>query len=121
MEQYERELLISRITTGYLRHSFTPNLVLYVKSPSQSILYDAQSLYIDTYYDGLDNELLSDEEVFQFLCQQGLWDKTRQNQLDKILPDHIEYWKVKLYEAALKANERQRIRKYLEVARQELN
>jgi hypothetical protein len=79
----------------------------------------AQEKYIEAYTEAQELELLEDLDMYELLCGLNLWSAEKEEQLEKVLPGHIEYWKIELYNAVLKSNTRETIRKYLSVAKKE--
>lgn len=118
MDFYNREFFIYRIMCGYINITLK-NKCYTIYSPDDQIRYEAQDIYKRVYEDALDRGLLTIDDICDTLIEVGLWSEKQENELEKILPNHIEYWKVELYKAYLKSNTKEKIRKYLEVAKKE--
>ena len=118
MELYKREFLISRIIAGYVPITLDNKRFL-VHHPNTDITLEANELYIKAYEQAIEEELLDDADILTLLIATGLWSDDKENELEKILPEHIEYWKVELYNSILKSNTRATVRKYLIVAKDE--
>lgn len=118
MELYEREFLIYRIRAGYTICNINNNK-LFVYSPDPHLLYLAQEIYIDTYRRAKDHEIFEDDDVFKLLVSLNIWSDQKENELNDVLPKHIDYWKVELYNAFFKSNKRKTIRQYLARAKEE--
>jgi hypothetical protein len=118
MELYKREFFISRIRSGYIPVKLNNKRFL-VYHPSNDILLEAQELYIEAHDLAIEEELFDDDDILTFLIAAGLWSDTKETELEKTLPEHIEYWKIELYNNVLKSNTQATIRKYLTVAKEE--
>jgi hypothetical protein len=79
----------------------------------------ANEIYIEEYERGLEAELLDDDDIYHLLVLNNLWTESKEKELEKIVPGHIEHWKIELYQNILKSNTRITIRKYLEAAKTE--
>ncbi len=118
MELYKREFLISRIIAGYIPIKLDDRKFL-VYHPNNDVALEAQELYIEAYDRAIEEELLDDNDVKTLLTAIGIWSEEKENELEDIIPKHIEYWKIELYNNILKSNTRETIRKYLSVAKTE--
>jgi hypothetical protein len=107
---HQKELLISRIKAGFIKCG-----EIYIKKPSLEIEYEANELMMEA----IDKGGVTDEEMGDYLISEGLWSEEEEKQLNKILPDHIDYWKQKIYESLVRTNEQKKCRKYLQKAREE--
>lgn len=114
MEFYKREYFINRIVAGYVKYK---DLRIY--HPDEELAYEASEVYKDAYEKAVDNGVYNDNDVKNLLIKAGKWSEEKELQLNKIVPDHIEYWKVELYNTYLKSGQREKIRKYLMAAKQE--
>lgn len=119
MEQFERELLISRIRSGFLKFRDKEN-VIYIYQPSLDVEYEANEIYVDIYNMALIENALTDSDAYKTLVDLGLWSDTKQNELDKIVPGHIEYWKVEIFSNYFRSSTKENMRKYLQTANNEL-
>lgn len=117
MEDYERELLVSRIMAGYVRCEVGDNTIL-VHDPTIHTIYQANEVYASTYRTCNTNGSMSPEEAVQMVRDTGDWSDEDEEYFSHGLPDQIDYFKVELYQALFKSEERKRLRKYLEVARE---
>lgn len=120
MELYKREFFISRIRSGCVPVKIGGRRLV-VGYPSNLILLRSNEIYIEEYERGVEEELLNDEDAYNLLMSMGLWSEQQEKELEKVVPDHIEYWKIELYKNILKSNTRIIIRKYLDTAKKELN
>lgn len=119
MELYTREFFISRIRAGYI--SFLLNKYrIVVKAPSNDILVQANELYINEYYKALEEDLLTTDDTLFLLIQLGLWTEQNENEYQNIVPKHIDYWKVELYNSLLRSKTKEQVKKYLDAAKKEL-
>ena len=117
MEHYEREFLIARIDSGYIRFR-RKNIVLHINPPSKDILYEAQEVYKEALDDAYWEGIMDKDDAEVSLFEMGLWTEKDAKDLDTI-PDNIEKLKVELYNAAYKSLDRKRIREHLAVHRSE--
>lgn len=118
MENYQREFLISRIRSGYIP-VLLDNKQYIIYQPRTTTQLKAQEKYIESYTHAKELELLDDDDIYELLCATGLWSDTKEHELEEVLPGHIEYWKIELYNSLLKSNTRDTIRKYLATAKKE--
>jgi hypothetical protein len=118
MELYKRDFFIDRIKSGYIPIKVGKKRII-IYPPSKGVSLRASELYIEEYEKGLEAELLDDEDVYNLLVLNHLWSEQMEKELIKIVPGHIEHWKIQLYENVLKSNTRITIRKYLEAAKKE--
>lgn len=120
MELYKREFFISRIRSGYIPLEVGGKRLI-VRHPSIGVVLRSNEIYIEGYERAIEEELFDDDDVYNLLVAIGLWSEKQEKELEKIVPDHIEYWKIELYKNILKSNTRITIRKYLDTAKNELN
>lgn len=119
MKLYEREFFISRIKAGYIPVSLGQKRFL-VYSPNTDTILLANEIYLEEYNRGIEEGLFEDYDIYELLVLNNMWTETDENNLNDIVPKHIEYWKKELYNSVLKSNTRSRIRKYLSAAKDEL-
>lgn len=120
MENYKKELLISRICCGYLRYKANSKLLL-IKAPTLDLLYEANEIYANAYEDGLNRGVMTDKDILAMLIDRGVWDTQKENEYQDILPKHIEYWKEELYKSRTNKGQKEKVIKYLKIAREELD
>ena len=119
MQIHERELLIYRIACGYLKYKVGPHS-LRLEYPSIEVRYKANEVY-KKYFDRSRNKgLMEETDLTNFLLQTGYLTEKDEKELE-ILPKHIDQFKVQMFENYFKSDEVERIRKYLNVAKLELN
>lgn len=118
MELHRREYFIYRLMSGKINIECNDKKLIIV-NPDSELKFEAQEHYINIYEQALNYNCLTDEDVLEHLIARGLWTEEKEKQLNKILPDHIEYWKVELYQSFLRSKTRETIRKYLTVAKNE--
>lgn len=116
MEHYLKELLISRITCGYLRYKIK-NKLLFIKSPTNDIIYEANEVYKEVYERSLTEGIMSDEDILNMLIEKDLWTMQDEKNYQDILPKQIEYWKEELFKNRDNKKQVEKIRKYLAVAK----
>jgi len=118
MELYKRDFFITRIRAGYVPVKMD-DLRFKIHFPDIDMALLAQEIYIEAYETAQDEGLLTEEEMVYWLMRQKIWSEEDEKNFHKIVPEHIEYWKVELFNSLLKSNTRKQIRKYLRVAKQE--
>lgn len=117
MEAHRKELLVARINSGVVRLRLpSRDVVLTLRKPTREQVYEAQELHEEHLSEAFLHGLFSEDELLDWMYDNDHWDEHRQKQLDA-LPNEIETWKVKLYQAVFKSEERKTIRKYLNQAR----
>ncbi|MBU2060472.1 MAG: hypothetical protein KKH44_01315 [Bacteroidetes bacterium] len=119
MDNHQKEFLISRIRAGYIPIVLRKKRILIYHANAHWTLR-GNEVYNEAYQNAIEEELFSDLDVYDFLVARDLWSPKKEEELDKIVPGHIEYWKIELYNNILKSNTQQTIRKYLQVAKDEL-
>lgn len=119
MENHKRELLISRICAGYLRYKIN-NKILFIKSPTIDILYEANEIYSEVYEKSKAEGIMTDQDIVSMLINYNRWSLEDEKNYKEVLPKHIEYWKEELYKNRLNKKQLEKIQKYLSVARHEL-
>lgn len=117
MEGHEKELIIAQISAGYIRCRLDETVV--VKHPTADLEYEAQEIYQDTYTRAVNEGLLNDEDLLLFLIKHDLWDDKKTDNLENILPKHIEHWQIEIFKSAFKQVQREKNRQYLVIAREE--
>lgn len=122
MDSPTQELLIKRIISG------TANIYLDIedkqvhltfRKPTLAQLYRAEELYHETLKEGLDEGLLSEKGLLEFMEERGFWDKGDQETLNKVKED-LDDFKVKLWESILIESQLRAIRELLGRARAKL-
>jgi hypothetical protein len=115
MEFYQREYFLSKVKLGY-------NIVDYrgkrikIYPPDAETEFLAQEVYIRSLEE---SDCMSEQEAVNLVIEEGNWNSKLEEELTVIIPKHIKYWKVKLYEDWFKINQRDTIRKYLAAPIQE--
>jgi len=112
MEQYEREYLISRVMTGYLRYPIREDLVLRIYSTTPDQNYVANEVYNKAYNEAALRGVISNEEMLKKIIEMGIWTDEDQEMLAQI-PKDIEEWKVQIYNALHNEDQKNRLKKYL--------
>jgi len=118
MESYKRDFFIARIRAGYVPIK-VGDCRFEIHQPDLDIALHAQEIYLEAYEKAEDEGLLTDDEVVGWMVQQGIWSEEDEKNYVKIVPEHIEYWKIELYNSGLKSNTRRQVRKYLKAAKEE--
>lgn len=116
MDNSIKELYISRIISGFFRCKIDEQVYL-IKQPDRHVRHIAQEIYIETLRDAELEGLYNDEELKTFLYDNNIWSEQKEDDLKKIQED-IEEYKVKLYQAAFKSEERKMLRNLLRMAKE---
>jgi hypothetical protein len=120
MELYRREFLISRIRAGYIPINLNGRRIV-IHSPGKDLALRGSEVFLEAYERAAEEELLDDDDIYKLLIIMDLWSEQKEKELNEVVPGHIEYWKIELYNNMLKSNTRASIRKYLDVAKKEYN
>jgi hypothetical protein len=118
MEPYKRDFFIARIRAGYVPVTMGDYRFV-VNHPNIDTAICAQESYIRAYEQAQEEGLLAEDELLDWLYLQNLWTEEDEKNYQKVVPDHIEYWKIELFNASMKSNTRKTIRKYLQAAKEE--
>ena len=116
MELFERELFLYRLLAGYLRFK-SDNVNLKIITPPLEVIYESQEIYNDIYMEARSNSCLTQEELIEMMMDKGLWQEEDNEQLNVVLPKHIEFWKVEIYQNFHKKADREKIRTFLNTAK----
>lgn len=115
MELFEREFFLSRILCGYTKFK-SPKKDYKIVAPSIDIIYESNEVYMDFYYEALEKNILSDEDVLKILIEKEMWDLEKEELLKEKIPKDIEDLQEQLYLSAHRKSEVAKIRKYLKRA-----
>ena len=107
MELFERELFLYRLLAGYLRFK-SDNVNLKIITPPLEVIYESQEVYNDIYMEAKSNSCLTQEELTEMMMDKGLWQEEDNEQLNVVLPKHIEFWKVEIYQNFHKKADREK-------------
>ena len=123
MDHGTREFLVARICSGSVRcrvalHSGSKTFLL--KSPTPDQLYRAQELYLDRFRDCELQGLYTDEQLLDFLVDNGFW-TIEQEKLLGLLPKEIDQFKLALFKSGFRSTEKLVVRKALATARAKLH
>lgn len=103
-----RDLIFARIVSGSVRCPVSgkdrPRLLL-LKRPSRDQRYAAEEVYQDSLREAELEGLYNEEELFEYLLENELWDEEREHKLEGISKD-IEELKLGLFRLLFKAKER---------------
>lgn len=114
-----REYFVSRIRCGVVKVYYC-DIPIYIRTPTDIVEHEAIELYHRKYEEAMEEGMLTDDNIFELLVHLGKWSEQKQNELDKIVPEHIEYWKTELYNAKFKSDTQKTLRKHLQAAKTEL-
>lgn len=116
MDFHLKELYITRIITGFFRCKINDEIYI-VKQPDRHVRHIAQEVYVEAFKDAELNGLYKDDELEKFLYENNVWSEDKENDLQQIVKD-IEEFKVKLFKAAFKSEERKMLRGLLSLAKE---
>ncbi len=119
MPAHRRELLVARIVSGTVRLELGGSTYV-LGRPKKDSLYVAQQQHAGALYEAHLAGLFTEEELHDFLLDEGLWDEDSEKFLAD-LPGQIDKLKLALFRAVFRANERKTIRKALKAAREKLS
>jgi len=119
MENYEREYFLSKIIAGY-NIFIKSGEKLKIKYPSLEIIYESNEIFKEIYEQSLEDGFLTEEQALEILLETEDWDSEKEENYSKKINEDIEKFQEGLYVYAYKPKECERIRKYLERAREEL-
>lgn len=119
VEIHQREFFLYRILSGYIFYKIG-NVELKIKSPTLDVLYKASEIAFNAYETALKNEIMTDIDIYNMMIENGMWTAEKENQLNNILPKHIEHWKTEMYKSFFRSKDREKLRKFLNTAKKEL-
>lgn len=94
MNLQEKQLLVSRILFGAVRCKID-DTAYYVSSPTDFHVFVANEIYAECLSEP--SQLLTEEEVVDYLCSIGLWSEAEEDELDAYV-DNLEKIKLELYD-----------------------
>lgn len=118
MDNFKKEKFVSRIMSGLVRIKYKNSFYL-IKRATPEHLYISQEVYEDTFKNAELEGLYNDDELEDFMINNGYWDENKQKLLET-LPKEIEEFKYKLFTLTFKSNERKVIREALQIAKNKL-
>lgn len=116
MEFVERDTYISRIISGRQEYSVGERR-FFIVNPTHQDRCRANQIYKDSIVDGIYQGLLSNEDVFNLLIDNGIWTVEKQKEYDTLI-SNIEMLKIKLFNFAFKSKEREVGKKTLRVSKE---
>lgn len=118
-----KQYLVNRIISGRIpikiKNNFGIAETIYYIQPSLADKVIADELYFELLSD-YSSELLTDEELNDYLCDIGAWTDEYEDLLVK-LPKDIEQLKVKSYESYLKSDIRKLAKKTIKIAQDKMS
>lgn len=118
MFPYERDFFIARIKSGYLRLKHENQIYKY--QLNKDLIYESEEIFINTYDECLNNNVMTEEEIYPFLIERQIWSESEEERLNKLLPDYIENAKVLMYQSFNKPESVKKQRLYLNRVKKEL-
>lgn len=112
----EKELLVARICSGSVRLRLERGVFL-LRRLTADQLYMAQEVYHSSFQEALNQNVFTETDLLAYLYEFGLWDEERERLLQTV-PKDIEQFKLRLFQALFRSQERQVVRKYLKAAKQ---
>ena len=119
MESFERDFFISRIRCGYLRLKLD-GVVYIFTPPSKDVAYESNEVYKEYYEQCLDDGVFSDDDTYKLLTDFNLWNDAETERLKKKIPEYLENVKIEMWRSFHKPTEVERMRLYLNRAKEEL-
>lgn len=118
MNSYEREYFISRIRSGFYIIDDGPVKIKFI-TPTIEQEYESNEVYMQSYNDCLSQEILTEEEMLEWMLSQELWSDKKEAQIETAKKD-IDRLKVEVFENQSKEKQRELARKYLRRAEEAL-
>lgn len=117
----ERDFLISRVTAGYLRYRHNDSQY-FIHMPNADLEYAAKEIYLIEYGKAKESGVFTDEDVYNLLVKDNVWNEENEKMLKEELPRHIEIFQKSMYEAYsnYRSKTLEKQRKYLQRAREEI-
>jgi len=124
MDGGTKELIVARVCAGIVRlHVHLPGkarpTTLLLKRPTREQVYIAQEIYLEQMREAELQGAFTEEALLEWMYEEGNWDASKQKLLTT-LPKDIEEWKIKLFRATFRSEEKKTIRLYLDAARSAL-
>ena len=118
MDMAHKDLLIARISCGFLRCNINNNFYI-LTTPSNQTKYIANELYKKIYEDCLFSDMYFQEDMFDILIQEGIWDENKETRLDGLKKD-VDEIKLKLFQVTLNERDNYIVRTQLSKAKTEI-
>tara|TARA_R110000744_G_scaffold104065_2_gene199318 strand:- start:134 stop:1180 length:1047 start_codon:yes stop_codon:yes gene_type:complete len=119
MDHARREYLVAKICAGYLRCQIGEGICLRIEHLRVHQNYIAQDIYSSAYDKAVEENLYFDEEVVEWMKEQGFWSDTDDKRLEKI-PIDIDDTKVSMFEAQFNKSKQDSLRIFLRKAEEQL-
>lgn len=119
MEQFRKELLVSRIITGFFRCKIEEKVYL-LKQPNRHIRHISQEIFLESFEEAELEGLYNQEELEFFMYSNNVWDEKKEEMIKKI-PKDIEEFKVELFRAGFDIDLKKEIRRLLFIAKEKLS
>jgi len=118
MKQHEREYFVSRLRSCfyYITHN---NITVKVLSPTIEDEFRGNEIYRIAYEQALDEELMTEEELLEWMRYKELWTE-EDDQKIKGLEKDLERLKVEIFKARNNESLKERIRKYIRAGEDQL-
>ncbi len=118
MLPHERDFFMARIKCGYIRIKL--DNICYIYKPTKDLIYESEEVFIDTYNECLENGVLDEECLLEFLLNRKIWSFVEEDRLTKKIPEDMEKLKVEMFKCFNNKDTVKRLRIYLNKAKQEL-
>ena len=115
------DLLVYRIIEGHYDLEIGSDKFL-IKMPTSSLLYESEKLFNETYRDAQVLGVFEDEDIYDFLVEQGQWTEQDETMLTDTLPENLKKFKKGLYQSFFRGQEDKRpsIRRYIKKTKEEI-
>ena len=114
MTPYEREYFISRIRSGFYLVKLGQSDVR-ILTPTSEDEFFANQVFMDSFDKCRQDELMTEEEMFDWLIEKGLWSDEKDKKIDAIEKE-LEKLKIEIFNARSKIQLREQIRLYIRAA-----
>lgn len=118
MLPYERDFFIARIKCGYLRLRYEDKIFKY--KLTNDAIYESEEVFLDTYNKCLESDILTEEMIYPFLIERGLWSETEEERLNVKIPDYMENIKIEMYRSIEKPEDLKRMKLYIDKVKKEM-
>lgn len=118
METWKREHYVNQIISGTEIYNIN-NKTYIIKEPSVFNKYESTNIFNQTLEDGKKDGLYSENEMFSFMIQNGLW-STEENEKLERMSDEIPEIKVQIFQLNLQINERMVMKQALKETKEEI-
>jgi len=121
VENNDIDLLIYRIIEGHYDLN-VGNKQFVIQSPSSNIIYESEKIFNSTYKDAQVLGVFEDEDIYNFLVEQGQWTQQDETMLTDTLPENLKKFKKALYQSFFRGSgqDKYTIKKFIKKTKEEI-